>query len=130
MHRPLLHVAALVLAVLIAAPAAGQEASDGLAGAWTLNFSSSQGSVSLPVELTPEGPELRGTSGSALGFHTDFGEGVITDDGFIFEIWVEVSGEWYPLVFEGSLEAGELTGRVEIPDGTRSSFRGVRPTGD
>ena len=121
-------VTALAALLLVAAPATAQEAADGLAGAWTLTFSSSQGTVNLPVELNPDGEKLEGASGSALGYQTDFGDGALTADGFSFEIWVEVSGEWYPLDFDGRLEGGELTGNVNIPDGTRSSFRGVRPS--
>ncbi len=122
-------VSTLAALVVAAVPAAAQEASDGLAGSWALTFSTSQGTVNLPVELRPNGDELTGTSGSALGYATDFGEGSVTANEFAFEVWVEVSGEWYPLDFAGQLEDGELTGSVDIPDGSRASFRGVRPSG-
>ena len=128
MQRTSSLIAPLLAVMLAAAPVAGQEAADGLAGAWTLTFSTSQGTVNLPVELMPAGDELDGTSGSAMGYATDFGEGSVTGDEFAFEVWVEVSGEWYPLDFDGRLEEDELTGNVNIPDGSRASFRGVRPS--
>lgn len=128
MQRSSRLVAAFIVTLLAASPVAGQEAADGLGGAWTLIFSTSQGTVNLPVELTPDGEALRGTSGSAMGFATDFGDGSVTANEFAFEIWVEVSGEWYPLDFAGQLQDGELTGNVNIPDGSRASFRGVRPS--
>ena len=129
MQRTSRLVATLIATLLAAAPVVGQEADEGLSGAWTLTFSTSQGTVNLPVELTPDGEELKGTSGSALGFATGFGDGSVSANEFTFEVWVEVSGEWYPLDFDGQLEDGELTGNVNIPDGSRASFRGVRPAG-
>jgi hypothetical protein len=117
-----------VLTVLaFSAPAAAQDAPS-LTGAWTLNFTSSQGSVSLPVELRQEGAVLRGTSGSAMGYRTDFEEGTVEGTTFSFDVFVEVEGEWYPIGFTGRIEGAELTGNVDIPDGTRASFRGIRAT--
>lgn len=120
----------IVLTVLaVSAPVAAQDASP-LSGAWTLSFTSTQGSVNLPLELQQEGGVLRGTSGSALGYRTDFDQGSVDGASFAFDIFVEVEGDWYPLIFSGRIEGGELSGNVDIPDGTRAAFRGVRtPTG-
>lgn len=128
MKIPFAWALSLALLTIGSAPASAQDTAETLEGAWTLTFSSTQGTVNLPVELTPDGTTLRGTSGTALGYRTDFEEGTITADGFTFEIFVEVEGEWYPVGFEGRLEGDELAGRVDIPDGTRASFRGVRRT--
>jgi len=117
----------LVLSIALALPASAQEAGP-LDGAWTLTFSTSYGTVNLPVELRQEGTTLRGTSGTALGYETDFEAGEVDGSSFSFDVFVEVEGEWYPIGFSGRLENGELTGRADIPDGTRATFRGVRAT--
>lgn len=126
MKIPFAWALSLTLLTMASAPVAAQDSAETLEGAWTLTFSSTQGTVNLPVELTPDGTTLRGTSGTALGYRTDFEEGEITSEGFTFEIFVEVEGDWYPVAFEGRLDGEELAGRVDIPDGTRASFRGVR----
>jgi hypothetical protein len=128
MIRALLSLTVLTV-LATSAPVAAQEGSP-LTGAWTLSFTSSQGSVSLPLELRQEGTVLRGTSGSALGYRTDFDEGRVDGTSFAFDVFVEVEGDWYPLIFSGRVEDDELTGNVDIPDGTRATFRGVRtPSG-
>jgi len=117
-----------VLTVLAFSGRASAQDESPLTGAWTLSFTSSQGSVSLPVELRQEGAVLRGTSGSAMGYRTDFEEGTVEGMAFSFDVFVEVEGEWYPVGFTGRIEGEELTGNVDIPDGTRANFRGVRAT--
>ncbi len=127
MKRALLTLPALLLLTL-AVPASSQESS--ISGAWTLKFTSSQGAASIPIDLTQDGTTLRGTSGSVMGFRTDFEEGRVDGTSFAFDIFVEVEGDWYPLIFSGRIVGEELTGNVDIPDGTRATFRGVRtPTG-
>jgi hypothetical protein len=82
------------------------------------------------VELRQDGSVLRGTSGSALGYRTDFEAGRVDGTSIAFDVFVEVEGDWYPLIFSGRIEGEELTGNVDIPDGTRATFRGVRtPSG-
>lgn len=125
MKRSLLALPVLLLLTL-AVPASSQESP--ITGSWTLSFTSSQGSVNLPVTLRQEGTVLRGTSGSALGYRTDFEEGTVDGTTFSFEVFVEVEGDWYPVGFSGRIEGEELTGNVDIPDGTRAAFRGVRAT--
>lgn len=115
--------------VLWTAPAAAQDGGSTLTGAWTISFSTSYGTVSLDTELTQDGTTLRGESGSALGYRTDFVEGKVEGDSLSFDIDVEVEGDWYPLSFKGTLENGEMSGRVDIPDGTRTAFTGRRKEG-
>src|SRR6056297_1036054 len=105
------------LFVAFATTSSAQE-SGSLSGEWTLSFSSSQGSVNLPVELRQDGTTLNGTSGSALGYQTDFEPGEVDGATFSFDVFVEVEGEWYPMGFSGRMEDDELTGNVSIPDGT------------
>ena len=126
MMRAFLSLAAVTLLVLPASSAAQDTSS--LTGAWTLSFTSSQGSVNLPVELRQDGTTLNGTSGSALGFETDFETGKVDGATFSFDVFVEVEGEWYPIGFTGRMEGGELTGNVNIPGGTRATFKGTRAT--
>ena len=129
MRRTILQALPLLLLLGWATPTRAQEGDAGLAGAWTLTFTTSQGTVDLPIELRPEGEVLRGTSGSAMGFQTDFEDGTVEDGTFAFAVFVEVEGDWYPLYFDGQMEGAELTGRVDIPDGSRATFRGRRPAG-
>ena len=126
MMRAFLSLTVLTL-IALPASAAAQDTSS-LSGAWTLSFTSSQGSVNLPVELRQDGTTLNGTSGSALGFQTDFETGTVDGSAFSFDVFVEVEGEWYPIGFTGRMEGDELTGNVSIPDGTRATFKGVRAT--
>lgn len=119
---------ALLLLVLAALPrgASAQEAGIDISGSWILSFSSSQGSVNLPVQIRQEGATLEGASSDIMGFGTDFDGGRVEGETFAFDIFVEVDGNWYPLAFSGRMEGAELTGQVDIPDGTRSTFRGTR----
>lgn len=117
-----------LLAVLALSPPAYAQDVSPLTGAWTLSFTSSQGSVNLPVELRQDGAVLRGSSGTALGYRTDFEEGTVEGTSFSFDVFVEVEGDWYPVGFTGRIEGEELTGHVVIPDGTSATFRGVRAT--
>lgn len=84
--------------------------------------------MNLPVELRQDDAVLRGSSGTALGYRTDFEEGTVEGTSFSFDIFVEVEGEWYPIGFTGRIEGEELTGNMVIPDGTGATFRGVRAT--
>jgi len=126
-HMSLVASALALLALTVLPGAvAGQESTTDITGSWVLSFSSSQGSVNLPVQIRQEGTTLHGSSAAIMGFNTDFDGGRVEGDAFSFDVYVEVDGNWYPLGFSGRLEGAELTGQVNVPDGTRSTFRGTR----
>jgi len=123
-------ILSIALSVAFASPATAQDAGADLTGSWTLTFTTSQGTVNMPIDLRPDGAVLRGTSGSVLGYETDFEPGTVDGEAFGFEVYVAVGNDWYPLTFTGRMEAGALTGNVDIPDGSRASFTGRRAGSD
>ena len=118
---------AITAVAVVAMPAAAQS---GVAGKWTLTLNTSEGVMSMDLELEQNGSEVLGTGSFAMAESLEISDGLYEDGVVSFLIHMGIDGQFITAEVEAEVDGDAMEGDVYVPEmGEGASFTGKRQEG-